>query len=62
MLALRQDIDAVLDAIGEKCGNQQTAGQINRLSMLKRAIDGRASIPLPCTRMRPFYARERREL
>ena len=51
---LRQDIDAVRNAIREPWSNGQTEGQINRLKTLKRAMYGRASVELLCARMRPL--------
>ena len=41
---LRQDIDAVRNAILEPWSNGQVEGQINRLKTLKRAMYGRASV------------------
>ena len=51
---LRQDIDAVRNAIREPWSNGQTEGQINRLKALKRAMYGQASVALLCARMRPL--------
>jgi hypothetical protein len=51
---LRQDIDAVRNAILEPWSNGQVEGQINRLKMLKRAMYGRASVELLRARMRPL--------
>jgi Transposase len=47
---LRYDIDAVRDTVCEPWSNGQTEGQINRLKMLKRAMDGRTSTALLRTR------------
>jgi transposase len=43
---LRQDIDAIRNAILEPWSNGQVEGQINRLKTLKRAMYGRASVEL----------------
>src|ERR1700733_12456396 len=51
---LRQDIDAVRNAILEPWSNGQVEGQINRLKMLKRAMYGRASVELLRARMMPL--------
>jgi transposase len=51
---LRQDIDAVRNAIREPWSNGETEGQINRLKTLKRAMYGRASVALLRARMRPL--------
>jgi hypothetical protein len=50
---LRQDIDAVQNAVTEPWSNGQTEGQINRLKTLKRSMYGRASIELLRARMLP---------
>jgi transposase len=50
---LRQDIDAVRNALTECWSNGQTEGQINRLKVLKRAMYGRASAELLRARMLP---------
>jgi transposase len=51
---LRQDIDAVQNAVIEPWSNGQTEGQINRLKTLKRSMYGRASIELLRGRMLPL--------
>jgi transposase len=51
---LRQDIDAVKNALTEHWSNDQTEGQINRLKVLKRAMYGRASAELLRARMLPI--------
>jgi transposase len=51
---LRQDIEAVRNAVREPWSNGQTEGQINRLKMLKRAMYGRASVDLLRARMLPL--------
>ena len=51
---LRQDIDAVRNALTERWSNGQTEGQINRLKTLKRAMYGRASTELLRARMLPL--------
>jgi transposase len=43
---LRYDISAVRIAICALRSNGQTEGRINRLKMLKRAMYGRANVPL----------------
>jgi transposase len=48
---LRQDIEAVRNAILEPWSNGQTEGQINKLKTLKRAMDGRTNIDLLRARM-----------
>jgi len=53
---LRQDIEAVRNAILEPWSNGQTEGQINRLKMLKRAMYGRAGVDLLRARMMPLPA------
>ena len=50
---LRQDIDAVRNALTECWSNGQTEGQINRLKTLKRAMYGRAGAELIRARMLP---------
>ena len=50
---LRQDIDAVRNALTECWSNGQTEGQINRLKTLKRAMYGRAGAKLIRARMLP---------
>jgi transposase len=51
---LRRDIDAVRNAISERCSNGQTEGQINRLKTLKRSMYGRAGTELLRARMLPL--------
>ena len=51
---LRQDIDAVRNAIQEPWSNGQVEGQINRLKTLKRAMYGRASVESLRARMMPL--------
>ena len=53
---LRQDIDAVTNALTEPWSNGQVEGQINRLKMLKRAMFGRAGTELLRARMLPLPA------
>jgi transposase len=50
---LRQDIDAVRNALTECWSNGQTEGQTNRLKTLKRAMYGRAGAELIRARMLP---------
>jgi len=51
---LRQDIEAVRNAVLELWSNGQTEGQINRLKTLKRAMYGRAGVDLLRARMLPL--------
>jgi transposase len=51
---LRQDIDAVRNAITDPWSNGQTEGQINRLKTLKRSMYGRAGLELLRARMLPI--------
>jgi transposase len=51
---LRQDLDAVRNALTDRWSNGQTEGQINRLKTLKRAMYGRASAELLRARMMPL--------
>jgi hypothetical protein len=51
---LRQDIEAVRNAVLERWSNGQTEGQINRLKTLKRAMYGRAGVDLLRARMMPL--------
>jgi len=51
---LRQDIEAVRNAVLETSSDGQTEGQINRLKTLKRAMYGRAGVALIRTRMLPL--------
>ncbi len=53
---LRQDIEAVRNAILEPWSNGQTEGQINKLKTLKRAMYGRAGVDLLRARMMPLPA------
>ena len=48
---IRQDPEAVRNAVLEHWSNGQTEGQINKLKTLKRAMDGRAGLELLCARM-----------
>jgi transposase len=43
---IRQDLDAVRNAVSEPWSNGQTEGQINRLKTLKRAMYGGAGVDL----------------
>jgi transposase len=52
---LRQDIEAVRNAMLEGWSNGQTEGQINRLKGLKRAMYGRAGVDLLRARMMPLH-------
>ena len=51
---IRQDLEAVRNAISEPWSNGQTEGQINRLKTLKRAMYGRAGVELLRARMMPL--------
>jgi transposase len=51
---LRQDIEAVRNAILEPWSNGQTEGQISRPKTLKRAMYGRAGADLLRARMMPL--------
>ena len=53
--SLRQDLEAVRNAMTEPWSNGQAEGQINRLKTLKRAMYGRAGIELLRARMLPLY-------
>jgi len=53
---LRQDIEAVRNAVLEPWSYRQTEGQINRLKTLKRAMYGRAGVDLLRARMLPLQA------
>jgi transposase len=53
---IRQDIEAVRNAVLESWSNGQTEGQINRLKTLKRAMYGRAGVDLLRARMMPLQA------
>jgi hypothetical protein len=52
--AIRQDLEAVQNAMSEPWSNGQTEGQINRLKTLKRAMYGRAGVELLRARMMPL--------
>ena len=52
--AIRQDLEAVRNAMSEPWSNGQTEGQINRLKTLKRAMYGRAGVKLLRARMMPL--------
>ena len=52
--AIRQDIEAVRNAVSEPWSNGQTEGQINKLKTLKRAMYGRAGVDLLRARMMPL--------
>ena len=52
---IRQDIEAVGNAVLEPWSNGQTEGQINKLKTLKRAMYGRAGIDLLRARMLPLH-------
>jgi hypothetical protein len=51
---IRQDIEAVRNAVSEPWSNGQTEGQINKLKTLKRAMYGRGSVDLLRARMMPL--------
>jgi transposase len=51
---IRQDLDAVRNAVLEPWSNGQTEGQINKLKTLKRAMYGRAGVELLRARMLPL--------
>src|SRR5271163_2228473 len=51
---IRQDLEAVRNAMSEPWSNGQTEGQINRLKTLKRAMYGRAGVELLRARMMPL--------
>ena len=51
---IRQDLDAVRNAVSEPWSNGQTEGQINRLTTLKRAMYGRAGVDLLRARLMPL--------
>ncbi len=53
---LKQDIDAVRNAVTETWSNGQTEGQINRLKTFKRAMYGKAGAELLRARMLPWSA------
>ena len=51
---IRQDLEAVRNAVSEPWSNGQTEGQINKLKTLKRAVYGRAGVDLLRARMMPL--------
>ena len=51
---IRQDLEAVRNAVLEPWSNGQTEGQINKLKTLKRAMYGRADVDLLRARMIPL--------
>jgi transposase len=51
---IRQDVEAVRNAVSEPWSNGQTEGQINKLKTLKRAMYGRAGVDLLRARMMPL--------
>jgi Transposase/Helix-turn-helix domain len=51
---IRQDLEAVRNAVLEPWSNGQTEGQINKLKTLKRAMYGRAGVDLLRARMMPL--------
>jgi transposase len=51
---IRQDLEAVRNAVLEPWSNGQTEGQINKLKTLKRAMYGRAGVNLLRARMLPL--------
>ena len=51
---IRQDLEAVRNAVLEHWSNGQTEGQINKLKTLKRAMYGRAGLELLRARMMPL--------
>src|SRR5271167_4326918 len=51
---IRQDLEAVRNAVLEPWSNGQTEGQINKLKTLKRAMYGRAAVDLLRARMMPL--------
>jgi len=55
---IRQDLEAVRNAITETWSNGQTEGQINRLKTLKRAMYGSAGVELLRARMLPIRPTE----
>ena len=44
--SIRQDLEAVRNALGTQWSNGQTEGQINKLKLLKRQMYGRANFDL----------------
>ena len=51
----RRDLDAITNELTEAWSNGQTAGHINRLKTLKRAMYGRAGAKLLRARMLPLH-------
>jgi transposase len=51
---IRQDLEAVRNAVSEPWSNGQTEGQINKLKTLKRAMYGRAGVDLLRARIMPL--------
>jgi hypothetical protein len=51
---IRQDLEAVRNAMSEPWSDGQTEGQINKLKTLKRAMYGRAGVELLRARMMPL--------
>ena len=51
---LQSDLDAVTRGLSLPWSNGQTEGQITRLKMLKRSMDGRAGVELLRTRVLPL--------
>ena len=51
---IRQDLEAVRNAVSEPWSNGQTEGQINKLKTLKRAMYGRSGVDLLRARMLPL--------
>jgi len=51
---IRQDLEAVRNAVSEPWSNGQTGGQINKLKTLKRAMYGRAGVDLLRAWMMPL--------
>jgi transposase len=51
---IRQDLEAVRNAVSEPWSNGQTEGQINKLKTLKRAMYGCAGVELLRARMMPL--------
>jgi transposase len=51
---IRQDLEAVRNAVSEPWSNGQTEAQINKLKTLKRAMYGRAGVELLRARMMPL--------
>jgi transposase len=51
---IRQDLEAVRNAVSEPWSNGRTEAQINKLKALKRAMYGRADVELLRARMMPL--------